>query len=111
MSLYRVIGASALASLVSGAWGSNNGTSTTPAPGKLEKPTGLISIPLKRANSLAGGSTSIQRRFFQSNVLGVYGAAYLAESKFGANNHASSFIYPYTYPEAWYDKSNNTAVR
>ncbi|KAK8100235.1 hypothetical protein PG999_010609 [Apiospora kogelbergensis] len=85
MSLYRVIGASALASLVSGAWGSNNGTSTTPAPGKLEKPTGLISIPLKRANSLAGGSTSIQRRFFQSNVLGVYGAAYLAEISIGTS--------------------------
>lgn len=76
MSLYRVIGgACALASLVSSAMGDD-----TPSNSGV-KPTELISIPLRRVQGSAGGSTSVQRRYFKSNVLGIYGAAYLAERK------------------------------
>ncbi|KAK6849795.1 hypothetical protein PG995_013628 [Apiospora arundinis] len=80
MSLYRVIGgACALASLVSSAMGDD-----TPRNSGV-KPTELISIPLRRVQGSAGGSTSVQRRYFKSNVLGIYGAAYLAELSVGTS--------------------------
>lgn len=95
MALSRVMGAWALASLAaSGAWAkdgndtasssptlssSNSSATATPVPGNLRNPPGLLSIPLKRFDSQAGGSTSVQRRYFKTNILGVYGAAYLAE--------------------------------
>ncbi|KAK8135773.1 acid protease [Apiospora sp. TS-2023a] len=44
-----------------------------------------LSIPLKRYDTQAGGSTSVQRRYFKTNVLGVYGAAYLAELTVGTS--------------------------
>lgn len=95
MALSRVIGACALASLATSAWAkdgtessssnsptlsSNNSSAmATPVPGNMSNPTMPLSIPLKRYDSRAGGSTSVQRRYFKTNVLGVYGAAYLAE--------------------------------
>ncbi|KAK8035423.1 Bcap12, partial [Apiospora rasikravindrae] len=53
--------------------------------GGLKNPKELISMPLKRVDSQAGGTTSVQRRYFKTNVLGVYGAAYLAELTVGTS--------------------------
>ncbi|KAK7911307.1 eukaryotic aspartyl protease, partial [Apiospora marii] len=102
MALSRVIGACALASLATSAWAKdgpetssssssptlstkNNSAAATPGPGNLTNPSMPLSIPLKRYDSRAGGSTSVQRRYFKTNVLGVYGAAYLAELSVGTS--------------------------
>ncbi|KAK8065394.1 acid protease [Apiospora hydei] len=95
MALFRVIGACALASLASSAWGKDAGASSTfpnnhsatatPAPGGFRDSKELLSIPLRRVDSHAGGTTSVQRRYFKTNVIGVYGAAYLAELTVGTS--------------------------
>ncbi|KAK7967697.1 uncharacterized protein PG986_001974 [Apiospora aurea] len=95
MALFRVIGTCAFALLASSAWGKDAGASSTfsnnrsatatPAPGVLKNSTELLSIPLRRVDSHVGGTTSVQRRYFNTNVIGVYGAAYLAELTVGTS--------------------------
>lgn len=85
MSLRKLYIASSLATLAGGVVAQNvrpsnatlNGTLQTTAVSESYKdPNKVLSIALTRVEA---ATTSIQRRFFKANVLGVYGAAYLAE--------------------------------
>ncbi|KAK8047321.1 hypothetical protein PG996_015385 [Apiospora saccharicola] len=66
-----------------------------------------LSIPLKRYDTQAGGSTSVQRRYFKTNVLGVYGAAYLAECEL--DKASRSPIYSLSTPHTLLVNQNHNA--
>lgn len=85
MSLRKLYVASSLATLAGGVVAQNvhpsnatfNGTlQTTAISERYKDPNKVLIIALTRVET---ATTSIQRRFFKANVLGVYGAAYLAE--------------------------------
>lgn len=49
-------------------------------PTKFYKgPDEVLAIPLRRVGQKGVGTPSLARRYFSSDVLGVYGAAYFAE--------------------------------
>lgn len=61
----------------------NNDTATHRAPlnatAFYKSPGQVLSIPLKHVERKGGRTPSIAKRYFGSEVLGVYGAAYFAE--------------------------------
>ncbi|KAI1820850.1 hypothetical protein F4861DRAFT_35056 [Xylaria intraflava] len=42
-------------------------------------PSQVLSVPLRRVDNQGVGTSSIAKRYFKTDVLGIYGAAYLAE--------------------------------
>ncbi|KAH9905862.1 acid protease [Xylariomycetidae sp. FL2044] len=52
----------------------------------FKSPAQVLSVPLKRVDHAGVATPSISRRFFKADVLGVYGAAYLAELNIGTSS-------------------------
>ncbi|KAI0160171.1 acid protease [Xylariaceae sp. FL1272] len=50
----------------------------------------VLTMPLKRVDHQGVATPSIAKRFFKADILGVYGAAYLAELTIGTSNDGSS---------------------
>ncbi|KAI1633054.1 aspartic peptidase domain-containing protein [Biscogniauxia mediterranea] len=55
----------------------------------FKSPSEVLSVPLRRVDHHRGGvvTPSIARRFFKTDILGVYGAAYMAELSIGTSSN------------------------
>ncbi|KAI1075987.1 aspartic peptidase domain-containing protein [Whalleya microplaca] len=53
---------------------------------KSQSPHGLLTIPLKRVDHKGVATPSLARRFFKTDVLGIYGAAYVGELTIGTSS-------------------------
>ena len=47
----------------------------------FKQPSELLSVPLRRVDQDGVGTPSLAKRFFKTDVLGVFGAAYLAKCR------------------------------
>ncbi|KAI5920594.1 aspartic peptidase domain-containing protein [Camillea tinctor] len=55
----------------------------------FKSPTEVLTVPLRRVDHHRGVATpSIARRFFKTDILGVYGAAYMAELSIGTGGNS-----------------------
>ena len=68
---------------VTNAWNTTNGLSnaTVDPTTFFQDPAEVLAVPLRRVDQYGVGTPSLARRFFKTDVLGVYGAAYLAQRK------------------------------
>ncbi|RYP48270.1 hypothetical protein DL768_005823 [Monosporascus sp. mg162] len=81
-----LLSAAALSLLnISYAEGSQNGDSSGifDATAFFKNPSELLAIPLRRVEHQGVGTPSLAKRFFKTDVLGVYGAAYLVNLTIG----------------------------
>ena len=65
------------------AWNATNSSSDAIVNATLffKVPEEILAIPLRCVDQYGVGTPSLARRFFKTDVLGVYGAAYLAQRK------------------------------
>lgn len=77
-ALVSALGAQATTALrgVTGSVDAQNKTLITAPPGDSQQ---VLTVPLRRINHRGVATPSIVRRFSRTDVLGVFGAAYLAE--------------------------------
>ncbi|RYP42705.1 hypothetical protein DL767_000074 [Monosporascus sp. MG133] len=86
---FALLSAAALALLnISYTEGSQNGDSSGifDATAFFKNPSELLAIPLRRVEHQGVGTPSLAKRFFKTDVLGVYGAAYLVNLTIGNSN-------------------------
>ncbi|RYP69879.1 hypothetical protein DL771_005822 [Monosporascus sp. 5C6A] len=77
---------------ISYAEGSQNGDSSGifDATAFFKNPSELLAIPLRRIEHQGVGTPSLAKRFFKTDVLGVYGAAYLVNLTIGNSDPAQA---------------------
>ncbi|RYP71052.1 hypothetical protein DL769_004765 [Monosporascus sp. CRB-8-3] len=64
-------------------WRNGESSGAVDATAFFKNPSELLAIPLRRVEHQGVGTPSLAKRFFKTDVLGVYGAAYLANLTIG----------------------------
>ncbi|KAI1742370.1 acid protease [Xylaria scruposa] len=84
-------------------------TSTVNNADSLKHSGQVLTIPLKRVNHVGIATPSIAKRFFRTEVFGVYGAAYLAELEIGNDGQVVNLLIDTGSFELWVNPNCSTS--
>ncbi|KAI0404741.1 acid protease [Xylaria palmicola] len=79
----------------------SNATHAVNATSFYQQPGHVLTIPLKRVNHRGVATPSIARRYFKTEVFGIYGAAYLAELTIGTSQQVIDVLIDTGSFEMW----------